>query len=165
MTTTPQVFRNRQQASVPSTMAIVHRSKARDSEKNVNVTVSDSIYGKEFKDRRNSMVRPLVGVVLAIFFAVAAFLGVSQKVSPYRTITMPPTSKVERFPAAAAAPGAVPNHMAPSQLSYAERLRHPRVVALQNCTVSFQAPANMSFPPIWMPSYPASGAASASKKR
>eukprot|EP00977_Amphora_coffeiformis_P017350 scaffold5568_cov92-Amphora_coffeaeformis.AAC.1 len=115
MTTTPQVFRNRQQASVPSTMAIVHRSKARDSKKNVNVTVSDSIYGKEFKDRRNSMVRPLVGVVLAIFVAVAAFLGVSQKVSPYRTITMPPTSKVERLPAAAAAPGAVPIHMAPSQ--------------------------------------------------
>ena len=49
-------------------------------------------------------------------------------------------------------------------MTFAEYLRHPRVVGLQNCTVAFQAPPDMEFLPIWMPSFPASGAASASKK-
>jgi hypothetical protein len=50
------------------------------------------------------------------------------------------------------------------ELSYAQRLVHPNVVKLQNCTVSFEAPPNMTFLPLWMPAYPGSGAASASKK-
>ena len=143
-------------------MVIVHRSKAKGNEKNVKGLEGESTHKKAAKDRRNGMVRPLVGIVVAIFFVVAAFLGVSKKASPpTRTSLIPAVTIEERIPAATA----VGQNTVPSQsLSYAERLRHPRVVALQNCTVSFKAPDNMSFPPIWMPSFPASGAASASKK-
>ena len=58
-------------------MTIVNRSKARDMEKNQNASDGDSsAYTKEVKDRRNVMIRPLVGIVLAITFTVAAFVGV-----------------------------------------------------------------------------------------
>ena len=146
---------------VRKTMTIVHRSKARDIEKNQHAQDSDSAYTEEVKDRRNVMVRPLVGIVLAITLTVAAFVGVFKKASPTISIVLPPETKVEELTATAAAEKRITSS---SQLSYKERLRHPRVIELQNCTVSFNAPANMSFPPIWMPSFPASGAASASKK-
>lgn len=166
-------------------MAIIHRSKIKDeSSINKGSSGGDSMDDSEGKERRSVGVLMMsipvrffvfLGVSLLIVLGAAALtkmrgdqksLGLDVKAATLEepVITLPDALLVADH--ARQPPSLLGTKPAPStaQMSYTERLNHPAVVQLQNCTVSFTAPSNMEFLPIWMPSYPASGAASASKK-
>ena len=134
-------------------MVVVQRAKTSRIERS-DPPKQDDI--RELKHRRSALINPALAVsgLVAVVGLLSMISKFSKGLYHFANVTITPAVEPVNEDGGKIVSGSY----------YGDCLKHPRVVELENCTVSFKSPANMTFRPIWMPSFPGSGAASASKK-